>query len=172
MLSFLGDTGLALHHSYGQDMSTWLAFRAEVQHMYPDVPAWTSKVAADGQRLDSVPERLTYEAIRRALPEAAVLSVHKPIHPAAGKRTADFTVAMPSGDTLRIEAIGMIARGAAPSNATQELYSQRLAAKFLAYAAAGMPPPVTIYGNEIADPDRLRETVRQTLAAIGGAGHE
>lgn len=166
MLPYMGPDACALFERRASDAPSWLGFRQAVTALYPDIPVRTLVVAADGTRLDSVPERLAYELLRPRLPTDITLVLHPRI-PIPGRRfKADFGLVDASGCVLHIEVAGAVARYAAPQR-ERELHARRkLDAKLAACVQAGLAAPTVLYADEICDRERLDLRLDQIMATV------
>ena len=166
-----GDVGAALFQRYGGSTAVWMQFRREVNRDFPDVPVWTHSVAADGQELGSVPERVVYEIMRNLLPLDVRLDVHPRLPPPNRRRWADFCLTHDSSGRHRhIEVAGLVARDGLPRLPEEAKYRRQLVGKLEGYVAAGEPTPYLVFVDDICrDPDGLRAGLRQMLAELQGA---
>lgn len=167
MLKFMGADAADLADRRGTDAVVWAAFRAEVTLNFPSIPSWTSTTARDGQLLNSVVERVAYEALQRQKPPSMTLKAHPILHPKR-KWRADFGVtSVVQGSMLHIEVAGLIASDGRPRNEREAAYQRHLRAKLGVYAQVGLHEPVVIYIDIIVDPVKLQAAIDQVLARVG-----
>ena len=144
------------------DPVRWEQARKAVHVLWPDIPAWTSKIADDNTRLASVPERIVYDMLNEIRPKEIRIVTTATFR---GLK-ADFGLARGSGPAaIFIEVFGMIQRGGSPCNAQAQNYQRKANRKLAIYAENGVSPTL-IYLDDVCCPPRLRKLLHQAISQL------
>jgi len=167
MVRFMGEDAADLADRRATDAATWGAFRTEVSMRYPAIPLWTSAIAIDGQVLNSVVERVFYEAILRRKPSSMKVEAHPILHPTR-KWRADFGVTSSVQTEMRhIEVAGLCASDGHPRNEREAAYQRHLDAKLGVYTQVGLHKPIVVHIDTVVDPFKLLSAIDRILGCIG-----
>ncbi len=162
---------------------SWEAFRAEVVRRHPNLAARTAAVTAQVKALatgdrrgaardwrPTTPELCVGAALLTALPVGMTLVADAAL-PGGRRltghvRRSDFVLASQKAQT-RVEVAGLVDSFGRPRTIHGARYvAETMVARAEAYAALGLPPPVTLYADQVIDRLRLAAIVTGMLAAL------
>ncbi len=182
-LLFSNEAAAGLFLRRNATREAWNEFLAEVGRRHPGLLAHDAEVRERVVALATGDRSGTTTVWRPTLPEVCVESAVLDLRadgvtvvgdaalpggrgPKGHVRRCDFCLASRLS-LLRIEVAGLINRVGPPVTIHSARYAQtRMPARLEAYAALGLPPPVTIYADEALDRSRLLPIVADIMARL------
>ena len=182
-LLFMGDAARRLFLRRGETREAWYELLGEIGRRHASLVAHDAALRARVSALATGSRAGTTQTWRPTMPEVCVGSALLALAPSSvtivgdaplpgGRgerghvRRCDFHVASDSAE-LRIEVAGLIGRTGVPPTIDSIHYAQtRLPARLAAYAALGLPAPVTIYADEIVDRSRLLPIIADVVSQL------
>lgn len=182
-LLFMGDAARGLFLRRGETREAWYELLAEVERRHPTLVARNTALRAcvgalaTGSRAGTtpiwrptMPEVGVGSALLELVPSCVAVVGDAPLPGGRGGRghvrRCDFHLVSCSAE-LRIEVAGLISRTGAPPTIDGAQYAEtRLPARLASYAALGLPPPVTIYADEIVDRSRLLPIIADVVSQL------
>lgn len=155
----------------GANLGDWRRVGDIAEARWPDLPK-RGRQAADGTELESVPERICYETLRRLVRPPLTLVLHPRLF-AGREMRADFGLAHGAAAACRIhlEVNGMLGSDLAAGNRGEADSLVRLRDKQQLLETAGRPSLRVVFLDTLAHPGWLRATCAEAVqAALALAG--
>lgn len=184
-LLFMGEAAETLFLRRAETRASWHVFAAEFARRHPDIAARDGAVLARVVAMATGSRAGTMRIWRPTTPEACLGAALLDLVPAGVTVTAD--AALPGGRRSsghvrrcdfhiasrhheeRVEVAGLVDRAGAPRTFHGVRYiATTMPARCEAYAALGLPPPVTLCADEVLDRARLLPIVANVVARVAG----
>ena len=184
-LLFMGEAAETLYLRRAETRAGWNAFTAEFARRHPDIAARNGAVLARVIAMATGSRAGTMRTWRPTTPEACLGAALLDLKPTDVTVTAD--AALPGGRRSsghvrrcdfhlasrhheeRLEVAGLVDRTGTPRTSHGVRYiAMTMPARCEAYAALGLPPPVTLCADEVLDRARLLPIVADVVARVAG----
>ncbi len=182
---FMGDAAEGLYLRRAEKREGWDAFTAEVARRHPEIAARDNAVLARVVATATGDRAGTTRTWRPTTPEACLGAALLDMVPAGVTVTGD--AALPGGrlrtghvrrcdfhlasrhQEERLEVAGLVDRVGRPRTSHGARYIQTtMPARHKAYAALGLPAPVTFCADEVLDRARLMPMLVEVVARVAG----
>ncbi|WP_306309945.1 hypothetical protein [Gluconacetobacter sacchari] len=148
----------------------WARVMRRARGRWPDLPT-DGRVAGDGTVLNSVPERIVYEAVRPIVPTDMALDHEPPLGGAPPWHFADFALRH-GARVVHVEVVGACGRDRVTRNALEVRLLAEFDRRLEHYRRCRLPAPEAWFLDDLVDPDHLRQrflAIAGHLRAGGGA---